>query len=120
MSLTRDQIKAKKQPPQKVSVPEWEGDVYVRVMSAMERHQWHEDKRETNSQQLDTLLIRCICDEQGNRLFDDSDEAVAEVGGWDSNIHERIHLAALKVNKLDKEGREEMRKNSGTGQVSGS
>lgn len=57
----------------KVSVPEWGGDVYIRVMSVGERDDYERlwiGKKETGIANFRTkYLQRVLCDEKGSLLF---------------------------------------------------
>src|SRR4030042_110875 len=62
---------------QTVAVPEWGGDVSMRALSARERDAFelsvNDGKRKDMANLRARLLVRCLCDEQGNRIFEDSD-----------------------------------------------
>ena len=84
--LTKDAILAAKDyKMEKVSCPEWGGDVYVRSLSGEEKTAFQnslfeegEDgtpvRKEGYMKALATgMLVRSICDKDGNRLFEDQD-----------------------------------------------
>lgn len=87
--LTRDQIFAAQDipPPEKVDVPEWGGDVYIRVMTGAERNAWDLSTITITGSGKQTkvtpnlkdsrakLLVLTLCDETGKRLFTDQDVA---------------------------------------------
>ena len=64
-----------------VSVPEWGGDVRVRLLTAAEREEittiWvsYKDADDATKGTLtrDAMLLRCTVDDAGQRLFDDAD-----------------------------------------------
>src|SRR5688572_32507685 len=108
MALTREQILAKTvvtAPPERVSVPEWDSDVFVRVMSGHERDGWEqsiigEDKQVSMTNIRAKLLVRCVCDEAGKRLFSDDD---ADALGETSAVPlDRLFPVAQRLNRLTK------------------
>ena len=66
---------------QTVDVPEWQGSVQVRLLTAAEREEissiWtaHQSADDATKSTLtrDAMLLRCTVDEAGQRLFDDAD-----------------------------------------------
>lgn len=61
------------------------------------------------------LLARTIVDENGKRLFTDSDEDMARLRGWGSRKVRKILQVAVRLNGLD----EEPEKNSDAGPSAG-
>lgn len=84
--LTKDALFAavKKLPIERVDLPELSGHVFVRGMSGVERDAWERSlvtgrgkRRDFNLDNVRArLAVRCLCDEQGTRLFGDEDAAV--------------------------------------------
>ena len=100
MSLTREQILAARhredRKPVKVSVPEWGGDVYLRVMTVADQVALSEDVKP--AEMPVQVLLHCLVDEDGTRLFEDADaEALAEE---DFPLVLRLFGEAAKLNGL--------------------
>ena len=118
MALTREQIvKAEDMPkPQKVQVPEWNGDVYVRMLNVGERGEWEDmcfgedgkPKLKTRPFSIETVVCM-VCDETGVPLFEADDAKVVALKHPD--VVERIALEAMRFNGLDLKSAEETAKN---------
>src|SRR5206468_4176920 len=82
---------------------EWGIEVFLRVMSAPERVEWAEfvandpDAAKLNAA---ALLVRCLCDQDGRRLFTDAIEDVKAVAAKSFRIIDRLANAALKHNAI--------------------
>lgn len=98
-----------------VAVPEWGGTVCIREISISEKDSleasydtsnksgaWWQDFRAK-------LLILCICDEQGNRLY--QDEELQQVSQLPAGGASRVWEAAATLNKLRKDDQEQTEKN---------
>ena len=89
----------------KVHVPEWGGDVYIRVMSVGERDTYERmwiGKRESGIDNFRTqYLARVLCDEQGKLLFsrDQIDALAAKSGAVMGNLFD----VAMKHNRMTEE-----------------
>ena len=108
---------------QKVHIPEWADDVYVRSLSGAERDAFEEGNliRERNKKsgamnydvRLQNakvrLVILTLCDEQGNRLLEDSDEGV--LAGKNAAAINRIYSVAASMSGITDEDLEELLKN---------
>lgn len=122
-ALTKDQIfSASDANLLKLHVPEWKGDVYVRVMTVGERDAYENEwqrKRETGVDDFRTkFLVRCLVNESGERLFDNGD--VQRLSQKSAKVMNRIWLAAMEHNNLSDESIEELAKNSDPGPTAGS
>ena len=93
-------------PSEKVNVPEWGGEVYVRSMNAMERELYEQsiaigegDDRKLDFGHLRTrLLLFTVTDDQGKRLFEEGDvEALASKSARAIN---RIAEVAQRLNGI--------------------
>ncbi len=100
--------------PVKVPVPEWGGDVYVRVMTGAERDRWEiatsnalEKPGQANIRA--GLCAAAICDESGKRLF--TDNQAAALGGKSGVALDRVYDVARKLNKVSDGDIEELEKN---------
>ena len=114
MALTKDQILAADDMGMlKLAVPEWGGDVFIRVMTVGERdaseHEWMR-KKDTGVDDFRTkFLVRCLVDEKGNRLFDNGD--VAKLAAKSAKVVNRVWQSAMEHNNLSDESIEELAKN---------
>jgi hypothetical protein len=103
---------------ERVDTPEWPKlpVVWVRTMTGTERNAVEvavRDKRGMGNYQA-LMLVRCLCDENGERLFADVD-AVA-LGRKNALVLQRLLEVAMRVNGMDAASQEEMEKNSETPQ----
>jgi hypothetical protein len=84
MVLSRDAILATSIPDETVDVPEWDGKIRLRGLSAAERDAYEQGLMEQNakgeyrtrrdlSNIRASFLVKCIIDEAGERVFNDSD-----------------------------------------------
>lgn len=106
MSLTAEQIlSADDLGLKKVSVPEWGGDVYIRVMSVGERDEYERmwiGKRETGVENFRTqYLARVICDETGKLIF--TREQVAALANKSGAVMGKLFDVAMKHNAMSSE-----------------
>ncbi len=104
MTLTREQILAarKDRKPHRFEVPEWGGDVFIRVLSAEDQATLSD---ETDPKRMPVkVLIYALVDEQGERLF--TDEDFAELMQEEFPVILRVfteaaHLNGLSTKELD-------------------
>src|ERR1035437_8715941 len=115
MAVSRDNIfGSKDRPSEKVNVPQWGGDVYVSTITGTERDAFEsaitssEGKVSVENIRA-KLLVRCLTDENGNRLFTDAD--ALQLGTKSANILDRLFTVARKLNGLSKDDVEELKKN---------
>lgn len=123
MALTKEQILAADDMGLlKLQVPEWGGDVYIRVMTVGERDAYENEwqrKRDTGVDDFRTkFLVRCLVDEKGSRLFDNGD--VVRLSQKSARVMNRVWLAAMEHNNLSEQSIEELAKNSEAGPMAGS
>jgi len=112
--LTRDEIMelGAKRNVELVSVPEWDGDVYVREISAGEYDKLQMKHYNATKGGNQTLLraswvVSFLCDAGGERTFADGDtQAVSQMG---AKAIDRIYEAGQKFNKLEES--DELEKN---------
>jgi len=97
----------------KVHVKEWGGDVYIRVMSCGERDSYENDWVVNKAKGVENFrtkfLARCLCDENGVRLF--SDAEVVELSKKSARVMSRVWQKAMDHNALNNEDVEELAKN---------
>ena len=109
---------------ERVHVPEWGGDVYVRVMTAAERDLWESELYEARQKGLPLknvrarLAVRVLVDENGQRLFSDDDAAA--LGAKSGRALDRIFEAASRLNRLGIEDMEAIEADFAEGQGDGS
>jgi hypothetical protein len=88
-----------------VSVPEWGGDVFVRVMSVGERDAYERmwmGKKDSGVDNFRTeYLARVLCDEKGALLF--SRDQVSQLANKSGAVMGRLFDEALKHNKMSSE-----------------
>lgn len=110
--LSRDQIlQADDLPRKKVTVPEWGGDVFIRVMTSAERDAFEASltaDRTTNIRAR--LAIKTLCDEQGNLLFTEGDEAA--LGAKSGSAIDRIWAESVMFNAISKKDISDLEKKS--------
>jgi len=108
--LTREEIlQAQDIEYEVVEVPEWGGEVRVRAMTAAERDAFEASiLRQTKSGvQVEMVNLRArlcamtIVDEDGKRIFSDSD--VAELGKKSAAALQRVFDAAMRLSKFGNE-----------------
>jgi hypothetical protein len=101
--LTAEQILAAQDAGlSKVAVPEWNGEVYVRVMSVGERDSYERmwlGKRDTGIENFRTeYLARVLCDEKGALLF--TRDQVGALANKNGAVMSRLFDAAMKHNNM--------------------
>ena len=102
-----------------IPVPEWGGDVYVKTLSGTERDSFEEAYAESKMKQFRArFLVLTLCDESGERLFDDSD--VEELGKKSSVVINRLFEASWGHNAFTNEAVESLGEDSPEGQSGGS
>ncbi len=117
--LGRDEIlQAKDLKTERVSVPEWGGDVLVRSMTGAERDAFEASILEKRGSDYDVnmrnlrakLAAWTIVDEEGNRLFSEDDiKALSEKS---AGALQRVFNVASRLSAIGPEDVEELAKNS--------
>ena len=105
MTLTREQILAARsnRKPERLEVPEWGGEVYVRVLSA--KDQMTVADGATPQETPIRVLLHCLVDEKGERILADDDfDALASE---DFPVIMRVFAFAAKLNGLSTKELEE-------------
>lgn len=118
MPLSREEILAKRRPPKPVNVPLWGGEVYLKYLSGVEFAAWEawlqdqKEKADTVSPYARAnLVVRCVCDESGARLFTDDDaKALGEAEGGGAVLDYLWDLCA-PMNGIGRAATEEIAKN---------
>lgn len=123
MILTRDDIlRADDIQAEIVDVPEWGGQVRVKGLSGTERDRFEQDsidqRGKANKLNLANirarLLVLCLVDEQGNRLFQRSD--IDLLGQKSAVALNRVFEAARRLSGLNQEDVDELAENFDDGQ----
>lgn len=130
MALTKAQLleaaKSAAPPQETVHVPELGGDVILRGMTGTQRDAWERSlivqrgKRTTvNTDNVRARLVtRCLVDESGNRLLEDSDADV--LGSIRVDVLNRLYEVAQRLSGVRDEDVEELKNGSGSEGGSGS
>lgn len=103
-------------PLERVEVPELGGAVFIRGMSGVERDAWEKSlligrgkKQTVNTENVRAKLVtRTLCDEQGNRLLDDSD--AASLGRLRVDVLQRLFEVAQRLCGVSDDDIEELGK----------
>jgi hypothetical protein len=86
----------------KVAVPEWGGDVYLKTISGIDRDQFEEGYSEQKMKNFRArFLVLTLCDEKGDRLFTDAE--VAELAKKSSLVLNRLFEKAWGFNAFTNE-----------------
>ena len=114
MPLTKEQILAADDLGLlEVTVPEWGGTVYVRVMTCGERdayeNDWVMNKNKGVENFRTKFLAKCLCDEKGSRLFSDSE--IEQLSRKSAKVMSRLWAKAMEYNALTDKDVEELAKN---------
>ena len=106
-SLKRDDILAVKDIKiELVPVPEWGGEVYIKGMSGLERDAFEASviEQKGNKQKVNMANVRAklaaqtLCDEEGNRLFNDAD--IKELGKKSASALQRVFEVAQRLSGI--------------------
>lgn len=109
--LTADQIlNAADAKTFEVNVPEWGGDVHIRVMSVGERDanelEWLRNKDKGVINFRSKFLARVLSDKDGKRLF--NDDQVKNLSTKSGDVMDRLFKLAMSHNSLTEEDVEEL------------
>ena len=123
IELTKDAIlKAKDLKTVEVSVPEWNGKVFVKTLTGAERNQWEmsivKGRKVNLSNAMAELCVRAIVNSKGERLFADAD--ATELGRKSAKALGRVYDVAAELNGLSPKDVEDLVKNSGSDLSAGS
>lgn len=107
-----------------VEIPEWNGSIWVRELSAEERDDYSQSLVDTRQVGRKTVVkpnfrnsdarmaVMCCVDEEGKRMFKDSD--APRLGKQSSRALGRICEVCQRLSGMTKEDIEELTKNSST------
>jgi hypothetical protein len=92
---------------EKVTVPEWGGDVYIKTISGVDRDRFEEGYSEQRMKNFRSrFLVLTLSDENGGRLFTDAE--VEELGKKSSLVINRLFDKAWSLNAFTNEAVEEL------------
>jgi hypothetical protein len=114
-------------PQERVEVPEWNGDVIVRALSAADREWFERSMLRTETIRDDDgkmktvdkvvvdnarakLLSRALVDEEGNALFDEAQ--MIGLGKKSNTVVQRLFLIAQRLSALGQNNADDAEKNS--------
>ena len=116
--LLKDAIfSAKDLPVEKLTIPAWGGDVFLRVITSEEKDAWErswfvgegEERREDMHNLSARFAVLVLCDESGKRIFTDSEAGA--LGQKSGAALSKIWEAGRKLNKMGKDAAEKEIKN---------
>ena len=99
--LSRDAIlECDDLPREAILVPEWGGEVWVRTLTGTERDAFEQSVIVGTDKNLANIRARfavlTVCDDEGRRLFDDSDAAA--LGAKSAAALDRVFAVAQRLN----------------------
>ena len=102
-----------------VEVPEWGGVVYVKGMTGAERDryektfmEWREKKGKLTNMRA-SMLVMCLVDENGRRLFTSSSSDIEALGAKSAKVLDRLWDVARDMCGMTTEDVEELAGESG-------
>lgn len=94
-------------------VPEWGGNVKLRVMTGTERDRF-ESEFVNGNKSVDMvrakLVAKCLCDDKGQRLF--SEGEIPQLGEKSAAVLDRLFAECMKLNRFSKEDVDDLAGNS--------
>lgn len=107
-------LEVKDLPIELVNVPEWGGEVYVRTLTGTERDAYEagiigQDRKPDLRNIRAKLLVRCLVDAEGRRLFSEAD--VDLLGNKSASVLDRLFAVAQRLSKLTAADIEDLEKN---------
>lgn len=97
-----------------VDVPEWNEQVWIRGMTGSEKNSLFGEQGARDRPQYEhwygRVLVRCIVDETGGRIYQDTDAEA--LGQQDAAALERMFGVAMRLSGLGPTVQEELAKNS--------
>lgn len=87
---------------EKFAVPEWKGDVFLRVLTGTDRDRFEDSYADQKMKSFRIrFLLLALCDEAGERLFNDDEADV--LGKKSSIVINRLFEAGWKLNAFTQE-----------------
>jgi hypothetical protein len=104
---------------EKVAVPEWKGDVFLRVLTGTDRDRFEESYADQKMKAFRIrFLLLALCDEDGERLFSDDESDI--LGKKSSVVINRLFEAGWKLNAFTQEAVDALGEDSVTAPSGGS
>lgn len=104
---------------EKVEIPEWNGHVFVRSMTGLERDRYEASvvQRSKNSSEVEVILegargrlvALTTCDENGNLIFEESD--LKELNERNANVLDRLFTISSRLSGLTQDDMDELTTN---------
>ena len=109
--LTRDQIlNCQDLKKERVDVPEWGGEVYVKSLTALERDRFELQAQNKAVQNHRAFVVAmAVCDAEGNKLFTEAD--IVKLGNKSAAALARIFDVAVKLSRFTEEDIDQLEKN---------
>lgn len=105
-----DILKANDLQIKEVEVPEWDGYVFIKPLSAAEALEFAEAAKEKKSNAAVRLVVISVVDDEGNPLFTDAD--IEQLKKKSMRAVMTIQKAALKLNGLSDDDEVKAAKNA--------
>jgi hypothetical protein len=100
---------------ERFAVPEWKGDVFLRVLTGTDRDRFEESYADQKMKAFRIrFLLLALCDEDGERLFSDDEADV--LGKKSSVVINRLFEAGWKLNAFTQEAVDALGEDSPLGQ----
>ena len=104
---------------EKIAVPEWKGDVFLRVLTGTDRDRFEESYADQKMKSFRIrFLLLALCDEDGERLFSDDEADI--LGKKSSVVINRLFEAGWKLNAFTQEAVDALGEDSETAPSGGS
>lgn len=92
---------------EKVSVPEWGGDVYIKTITGLDRDRFEDGYSEQKMKNFRSrFLVLTLCDDRGDRLFTDAE--VEELSKKSSLVISRLFEKSWSLNAFTNEAVDEL------------
>jgi hypothetical protein len=116
MALSKAKILAAKDSKiEKISVPEWGGDLCLKVLTGTDRDMFEEQYSSEKMKNFRSrFLVLCMCDEKGERMF--TEEEVDDLGKKSAKVIAKVFDAAWELNAFRNEDIERLGNGSTEGQ----
>jgi hypothetical protein len=97
-----------------INIPEWGGDVKIQVMSVKEQREFvtYLDGKPSDYEMGVYLVIHSCVDENGDKIFNDSEEDFALVESKSPDVIKMLFQEIFDLNKQSPDAVEELAKNS--------
>ena len=104
---------------EKIAIPEWGGDYYIRVISGADRDAFEASYEDQKMKAFRVrFLVLSLSDESGDRIFSDAD--AAELSKKSAVVINRVFEEAWKFNAFSQEAVDALGEGSPAGQSGGS